>query len=113
MKIALNRSEEKIAQILVFQYSVDIKEEMIIRAVKTNMQDFLYCVFAYNKNFEFRKGYGRERQEEDDEDSDSGNESNEILENQEDMRKDPENYKVFTFDDLISKILKFCEEFAQ
>ena len=37
LKIALNRAEEKIAQILVFLYAVDIKEEMIIRAVKTNM----------------------------------------------------------------------------
>ena len=26
---------------------------MIIRAVRTNMLNFLYCVFAYNKNYEY------------------------------------------------------------
>ena len=76
----MNRAEEKIAQILVFQYSVDIKEEMIIRAVKTNMQNFLYCVFAYNKNFEFRRGYGKQFQDDAELSSDS-NSSNEVLEN--------------------------------
>ena len=84
---------------------------MIIRAVKTNMQDFLYCVFAYNKNFEFRKGYGKIN-DEDGDDTESNDEEEEVLENQEDLRNDPANYKVFTFDDLISKVLEFCEEFA-
>jgi len=25
---------------------------MLIRAIKTNQTDFLYCVWAYNKNYE-------------------------------------------------------------
>lgn len=85
---------------------------MIIRAVKTNMQDFLYCVFAFNKNFEFHEGYQIKDNNESSEGSNSDNEQNVIHENLEEMRKDPNNYKVFTFDDLISKILEFCEEFA-
>ena len=68
-------------------------------------------MFAYNKNFEFRKGYGKTN-DEDGDDTDSGDEEEEVLENQEDLRNDPCNYKVFTFDDLISKVLEFCEEFA-
>lgn len=37
---------------LVYQYKVSLDEKMIIRAVKTNQTDFLYCIWAYNKNFE-------------------------------------------------------------
>ena len=37
---------------LVSQFKVSLDEKMIIRAVKTNQTDFLYCIWAYNKNFE-------------------------------------------------------------
>lgn len=37
---------------LVSQYKVSLDEKMIIRAVKTNQTDFLYCIWAYNKNYE-------------------------------------------------------------
>lgn len=37
---------------LVAYYNVRIDEEMILRSIKTAQVDFLYCVFAYNKNYE-------------------------------------------------------------
>jgi len=52
MRIALNMQEEKIASLIVAYYYARIDEEMILRAIKTGQLDFLYCVFAYNKNFQ-------------------------------------------------------------
>lgn len=43
-----------IAQTIVYSYQVSIQEEMIIRAVRANQLYFLYCVFAFNKNYEYR-----------------------------------------------------------
>jgi len=31
---------------------VKIDKEMMMRAIKTTQIDFLYCVFAYNKNYQ-------------------------------------------------------------
>jgi len=53
LRIALNRKEEKIAQVLVAEYQIAIDEQMIIRAVKTRQMNFLYCIWAFNKNYEF------------------------------------------------------------
>ena len=44
--------EERIASLLIAYYNVRIDEEMILRAVKTAQLDFLYCVYAYNRNFQ-------------------------------------------------------------
>ena len=43
--------EEKIASVLVGEYEISIEEEMFIRAIKTQQMYFLYCLFAYNKNY--------------------------------------------------------------
>jgi len=53
LRIALNMKEEKIAQVLVAEYQIAIDEKMIIRAVKTKQMNFLYCVWAFNKNYEY------------------------------------------------------------
>ena len=37
---------------MVAYYNVNLDEKMIIRAIKTNQVNFLYFVFAYNKNYE-------------------------------------------------------------
>ena len=40
-----------VASILAAKYQVVIDEKMMIRAIKTEQFDFLYYVYAYNKNF--------------------------------------------------------------
>jgi hypothetical protein len=42
---------------------------MIIRAVKTNQTDFLYCIWAYNKNYE-KKSHTTEGEDSENTDSD-------------------------------------------
>jgi len=37
---------------LVAYYSVCLDEKMILRAIKTKQMDFLYCMYAFNKNYE-------------------------------------------------------------
>lgn len=51
LKIALNQQDEKVAAVLVAEYVVKIEEEMILRALKTNKFYFLYCLWAFNKNY--------------------------------------------------------------
>ena len=52
LRLALNLKEEMVASILAAKYQVVIDEKMMIRAIKTEQFDFLYYVYAYNKNFE-------------------------------------------------------------
>lgn len=52
LRVALNFKEVKIASTLIAYYNVNLDEKMIIRAIKINAMDFLYCVWAFNKNFE-------------------------------------------------------------
>lgn len=54
LRIALNLKEEKIASVLVANFQVEIFEEMLIRAIKTSQMNFMYCVWAFNKNFEHK-----------------------------------------------------------
>ena len=54
---------------LVSQYKVSLDEKMIIRAVKTNQTDFLYCIWAYNKNYE-KKSHTTEGEDSENTDSD-------------------------------------------
>lgn len=35
------------------RYQIAIDYDMMVRAVKTQQMRFLYCIFAYNKNYEF------------------------------------------------------------
>ena len=51
LKISLNYIEEKVASVLMAECAVKVDEEMMLRAIKTGQIDFLYSVFAYNKNF--------------------------------------------------------------
>jgi hypothetical protein len=101
---------------LVYEYKIAIEKKMIIRAVRTNQLYFLYCVFAYNKNYEYMPLI-----EDDDSKSGSGSEENDQFGiNSKDaevkdqaMRCDHANYFVFTFEFLIEKIITFCDEFAE
>mmetsp|Transcript_45393 Transcript_45393/g.33178 ORF Transcript_45393/g.33178 Transcript_45393/m.33178 type:complete len:176 (+) Transcript_45393:468-995(+) len=52
LRIALNMQEEKIASVIIGLYNAKVDEEMILRSVKTSQVDFLYSMFAYNKNYE-------------------------------------------------------------
>jgi hypothetical protein len=78
---------------LVAYYHVRIDEDMILRAIKTAQLDFLYCVFAYNKNYE----------ELSDDSSSSDDES---------IGDEDTKYLTFTFDFLFKKVLEFCEDQA-
>lgn len=51
LRVALNFREEKIASTLITYYKTSLDTMMIIRAIKTNQLGFLYCLFAFNKNF--------------------------------------------------------------
>ena len=54
LRIALNEKEENIARVLVAYYQVELDEAMILRAIKTRqIKRFLYCVWAFNKNYEY------------------------------------------------------------
>lgn len=50
-KLRIDHLTDVSRSILVAEYKVDLDEHMIIRAIKINAMDFLYCVWAYNKNF--------------------------------------------------------------
>lgn len=52
LKIALNLKEDRIAAIITAFFPVRIDEESINRACRSFQIDFLYCVFAYNKNYQ-------------------------------------------------------------
>jgi len=69
------------------------------RAIKTQQMSFLYCVYAFNKNYEKNNKEGSSV----DEDTDGQDSKNE----------DTNQYRVFTFNYLIEKILTFCDEEAQ
>ncbi len=95
MRIALNLQEEKIASILVANYHVLIDEEMILRAVKTAQLDYLYCIFAYNKNYQdiTKKVSAKEIE----------------------SSADPDGrvYKTFTLDLVFKKLIDYGEDQAQ
>ena len=69
LRIALNVGEERIAEMLVYKYNIAIDEKMLIRSIKTRQMNFLYSVWAYNKNYEYIA--------EDDEDEDEDDEDQE------------------------------------
>lgn len=75
---------------LVAYYNVRMDEEMILRAIKTNQVDFLYCVFAFNKNYE--------EIDDDLSDDDAG------------LDDLSDKYVTFTFDFLFKKIIEYCED---
>ena len=60
--------------------------------------NFIYCVYAFNKNYELVPGNA--------ESEDEGNESSD----NKDKSSTKEKYKVFTFKYLIEKIMAYCED---
>lgn len=51
-RIALNFKEMTIASVLIHKYPIQLDKQMLVRAIKTNQLHFLYCVWAFNKNYE-------------------------------------------------------------
>lgn len=68
LRIALNKEEEMVASALITYYKVHLDKKMIIRALKSNQTTFLYCVFAFNKNYELKRGVNLEDIEETEDD---------------------------------------------
>ena len=81
---------------MVAEYNVDLDEAMIIRAIKINAMDFLYCVWAFQKNYT-RIDRENIKQVEDSADED------EMSENEIRLK-----YKTYTFDYLIKMVLENC-----
>ena len=52
LRIALNQKEQIIAATLVRNYRIQLDRQMLIRAIRSNQIYFVYCVFAFNKNYE-------------------------------------------------------------
>ena len=105
LRIALNLKEVTIASLLVAFYSVHLDEKMLVRALKTNQMQFIYCVWAFNKNYERIVEMGKD-QISDDSDYDSS----------EDESGDPKpfdktaKYRTYTFDQLFKLILQYCPD---
>ena len=47
LRIALNFKEVSIASMLVYAYNVSLDESMLVRAIKTNQLQFLYCTMVF------------------------------------------------------------------
>ena len=75
LRVALNFKEEKIASTLISYYKCSLDERMICRAIKTGQMDFLYCVWAFNKNYERLTDYKGENGESDETESDADDNS--------------------------------------
>lgn len=72
---------------------------MMIRAVKTNQMNFLYMVYAYNKNYEINKVFEAKSDQ-----NPSSDGANDIYHQQE------QKYNTFSYDWLIKKILEHFED---
>lgn len=109
LRIALNLKEVSIASVLVHSYSVSLDERMLVRAIKTNQMQFIYCVWAFNKNYE---RVIKEDTEIISDDSDFEKD----LEEEEDSDEEPEpadrsdKYRTYTFDMLFKLILQYCPD---
>jgi hypothetical protein len=51
LKIALQKEEEKLACIITAYYEVTLEEEMIIRALTSENYQWLFFVWAFDKNY--------------------------------------------------------------
>jgi hypothetical protein len=89
-----------VASILAAQYKIMVEESMLIRAIKTNQLDFLYYVFATNKNYELVT----------EESSDAGSANLQNRQNDSDAgSEEGARYKSFTYDSLLTLISNYCE----
>ena len=105
LRIALNIKETSCASVLAAFYHVQLDQKMMIRAIKTNQMQFIYCTYAFNKNY-LRVG-----------ESDPGEISEDSdYESSEDENGDPkpviqkDKYETYTFDRLFKLILQFCPD---
>ena len=105
LRMSLNCGEEMIAQMLVANYKVAIDHKMMVRSIKTRQMKFLYCVYAFNQNYE----YIGERKQEKGSDSDSDDKQSQKSEEEMD---EADKYHTFTYDYLIKQILENCEDEA-
>ena len=81
---------------------------MIIRAIKTNQMYFLYCVWAYNKNY--KRIYSEDHQDDelsDESDASSTNEDGVYV-----AKDTKDRYETFTYNFLIKKILQYAPDTA-
>lgn len=108
LRIALNFKEVTCASVLVYDYKVCLDESMLVRAVKTNQLQFLYCSWAFQKNYE--------RRLEPDQDVISDDSDLDIEESAEDEDEEGKiieqsaKYRTYTFDMLFKLILKNCPD---
>jgi hypothetical protein len=51
LKIALIHQEEKVASVLLVEYKVRLEEDMLKRAIVTQKFYFIYCMWAFRKNY--------------------------------------------------------------
>jgi hypothetical protein len=113
LRVALNQEEEIVASALIAYYKVHLDKKMIVRALKTKQMEFLYCVWAFNKNYELKPGISLEEQEIPESESDE----EKLMRQSEDQINDRAKmleklYYVYTYDFLIKQVLKYCQEDA-
>ena len=108
LRISLNVGEEMIARVLVAEYNIAIDEKMLKRSIKTRQMQFLYTVYAFNKNYEY---IGKK---EEDELATSDEESKDqcCTDDHEETDDDEISYKTYTYRQLIAWIIEFCEDEA-
>lgn len=86
---------------------------MIIRAIKTNQLQFLYCTWAYNKNFESLVDYTGEENEStetEDEDMEKTRKDPTLEEMKAKIQRRKVKYKTYTFDWLIKRVLEYSAD---
>ena len=81
-------------------YYIAIDEDMIVRAIKTRQFAFLKAIFAFNQNYQFIGEL------EESSDNDSHDSSQECTAD----KNNSENYRTFTYNWLIKKIMEYCED---
>ena len=105
LRIALNFKEITIASMLVSKYDIQLDKQMLIRAIKSNQMQFIYCVYAFNKNYE------RITDNEDGQISDdSAYESSDDENGDPKPLKNTDKYYTYTFDVLFKLILQHCPD---
>ena len=111
LRVALNFKEEMVASSLVANYNVQLDKRMIVRALKTNQLNFLYCVWAFNKNYEIKAGLDLD----DFDIAESESDEEELLKQTPGQVKERATtlekvYRTYTFDFLIKQVLEYCTE---
>ena len=80
-------------------YYIAIDEDMIVRAIKTRQFAFLKAIFAFNQNYQFIGEL-----------EESSDESHASSQECPGDKNNSENYRTFTYNWLIKKIMEYCED---